>query len=28
MTKATPVDDDSIFGAMTSNATTLHGVEE
>ncbi len=22
--KATPIDDDSIFGIMTSNATTLH----
>jgi hypothetical protein len=22
--KATPIDDDSIFGVMTSNATTLH----
>lgn len=26
--KTTLVDDDSIFGALTSNATTLHGVVE
>jgi hypothetical protein len=24
LTEATPVDDDSIFGAMISNVTTLH----
>jgi hypothetical protein len=28
LTKATPIDDDSIFKVVTSNATTLHGVVE
>jgi hypothetical protein len=28
LTKTTPIDDDSIFGAVISNATTLHGVVE
>jgi hypothetical protein len=28
LTKAAPIDDDSIFKVMTSNATTLHGVVE
>ncbi len=28
LTKATPLDDDSIFGIVTSNVTTLHGVVE